>query len=375
MHETDPLSMVQVLGTRHMFQYITLLELDFNVDDYSIEPLDMWMITTFFPVLSNMPHLCNFSLKILRLYETLTVIKPPVLEILSALPLQSVTLGTMECPLSPWPDNFEIAWSLVTKLSMPNQALSLDFLHHFAALPKLEYLELKLDVQWLFAPTIPEPGPRAPLHTLVSTYNEPEDRNFSSAYRIAQWLLSHWPNLSRMVCPDPIPTDDPTLAPIISMSDGDQLGLAYSEKKTDVGRKAINTWIILPSKRLLRRLGHGGTLGRPDSVVDGPARFALMLWDYDDGFQLSSPTHDIGTTPSPGPPRSSNPPPSKNYVSERITLKYRDIPRGNQNRTRGAGKSLLLLSFAKILAGAKLPVKTLENTPDAREPQRTQNNA
>ncbi|KAF8597391.1 kinase-like protein [Ceratobasidium sp. AG-I] len=35
----------------------------------------------------------------------------------------------------------------------------------------------------------------------------------------------------------------------------------------------------------------------------------------------------------------------------------------------------MLLSFAKILAGAKLPAKTLENTPDAREPQRTQNNA
>ncbi|KAF8599983.1 hypothetical protein BDV93DRAFT_511215 [Ceratobasidium sp. AG-I] len=132
--------------------------------------------------------------------DPLTAITPPVLDILSTLPLQSVTLGRMDCPLIPWPNNFEIAWPLVTKLSMPHQELSLDLLHHFAALPKLEYLEPELNVEWISTPTIPKPGPHAPLHTLVSTYKDAEERDFLDVDKIVRWLLSHWPKLSHMIC-------------------------------------------------------------------------------------------------------------------------------------------------------------------------------
>ncbi|KAF8599986.1 hypothetical protein BDV93DRAFT_525680 [Ceratobasidium sp. AG-I] len=212
MHEVDPYDVLQVLRTRHMFQQVTSLVLDFNIDEFPLEEsIDFWLINDFFPILSNIPRLCDFSVKIpsLESEETLMVIRPLVLDILSALPLQSVTLGNMECPFIPWPDNFEIAWPLVTKLSMPDQTVSLDFLHPFAALPKLEYLELKLDVEWIFDPTIPEPGPRAPLHTLVTTHYQVANRNVWDADQIVRWLLTHWPNLSRMVCPDPDPTKEP----------------------------------------------------------------------------------------------------------------------------------------------------------------------
>ncbi|KAF8599982.1 hypothetical protein BDV93DRAFT_559804 [Ceratobasidium sp. AG-I] len=192
MHEVDPYDLLQVLRTGNMFQHVTSLDLGFDVTQFlPEEPVELWMIETLFPVLSNVPHLCDFSLKIPALEdkEPLTVITPSVLGIFSALPLKSVTLGNMEWPFRSWPHNLGISWPLVTKLSLPDQALSLDLLHRFAVLPQLEYLELKLDVQWLENPSTPGPGPRAPLHTLVSTHDEPEDRDISSADEVVQYAF------------------------------------------------------------------------------------------------------------------------------------------------------------------------------------------
>lgn len=102
------------------------------------------------------------------------MITPPVLDILSTLPLRTVTLVGAKCPDDAWPDNFGSAWPLVAKLSLPDQPLSLDFLHRFSVLPKLEHLELQLKLAWIDGPP---PTPRsptkpvhyAPLHTLASS--------------------------------------------------------------------------------------------------------------------------------------------------------------------------------------------------------------
>ncbi|KAF8599990.1 hypothetical protein BDV93DRAFT_608922 [Ceratobasidium sp. AG-I] len=206
MFGVDPHDALKVLGATGMFRRIEYLNIDIDIGRFHRgEFADLWLIDDFFPVLSNMPRLCGLSLKIPGIddIEPLSAITPSILNILSALPLLSVTLGNMECSITPWPDHFGMIWSLVTKLCIPEQALSLDSLHPFATLPKLQHLELKLDVQWLFAPSTPEPGPRAPLHTLVSTHHQTEERDCSDADEVVRWLLSHWPNLIRMVCPSP----------------------------------------------------------------------------------------------------------------------------------------------------------------------------
>lgn len=190
MYDVRHSDMIKVLRASYMFRHITHLDVDFHVfEPHLEEPIDAWMIGDFFPVFSHMPCLCDLRIKIFRSddEEPLWVLSAAVLEIFSVLPLQSVTLCNMGCPFLPWPHNFEIAWSLVTKLCMPDQTLALDTLIPFTTLPKLEYLELRLDVIWLYDPVEPEPGPRAPLHTLVSTYNEPDvdDKNFSNADEIA----------------------------------------------------------------------------------------------------------------------------------------------------------------------------------------------
>lgn len=121
MQQVDPDDLVQVLRTRYMFQHVTSPKLDLHIRDVPTgNDLVLWAIESLFPVLINFPHLCNLSIQPGNAsHHPIVAITPSVLDTLSKLPLQSVTLAGMMCLPSPWPDNFTTSWPPATKLSLP----------------------------------------------------------------------------------------------------------------------------------------------------------------------------------------------------------------------------------------------------------------
>lgn len=203
MHQVDPKHIIEVLWTRNMLQHVTSLNIDLDIDMLQEGQGDEeWAIHTLFPALVNIPHLCDLTIDIGDCPPwPRTIINPSVLNILSTLPLQSVTLAGMQCPLDSWPDNFMTAWPLVTKLSLPDQGVTVDQLSHFAALPKLEYLQVRLALRRP-STTVCSLSSRAPLHTLESS-TKFIDKDPSAVDDIARLLLSYWPNLAQVAWPDP----------------------------------------------------------------------------------------------------------------------------------------------------------------------------
>ncbi|KAF8599984.1 hypothetical protein BDV93DRAFT_608918 [Ceratobasidium sp. AG-I] len=214
MHEVNPYDALTILRTSHMLRHVTFLGLSLSTNQFERGSIESWITQTLFPVLSNISCLRDLSLSMIPLEgkEPFTLITPSLLDVFSTLPLRSVTLGAMKFAFTSWSYDLGMAWPLVTKLCIPDQALSLDSLHFFATLPKLEYLEINLNAEWISTPSSPNPnpnpGPRSPLHTIVSTSHHALNNDFSDANDTARWLLSYWPNLSRVVCPHSDTTDE-----------------------------------------------------------------------------------------------------------------------------------------------------------------------
>lgn len=213
-----PNDILRVLSSSYNIRHVTSLELDFHIYalDPSVDPAT-WAIEVMFPALTNFLHLCHLSIKPTRSRDPLVVIGTSVLDVLSRLPLKTVHLGGMVCPSSPWPENFTAAWPLVTSLSLPAQPGTAESLFHFATLPNLEHLELKLDLGW--SPDVVHPSySQAPLLTLESSVTDLVYENLWAADGMARyvvtslqpsaaeadcvmcsWLLSYWPVLDRVV--------------------------------------------------------------------------------------------------------------------------------------------------------------------------------
>ncbi|CUA69623.1 hypothetical protein RSOLAG22IIIB_03996 [Rhizoctonia solani] len=191
---------------------LTSLRIEFRDqhNDDTDDP-DNWARDLLSTIAKNSPNLrhlhVNFSLCDSCEDEPCDLGDPGLLEELSALPLETVTLESAWFGIHD-PEVFDYiptTFSKVTNLSMPTLSASPNTLVYFAKLPKLQHLVLDLNLthgaDWDLEPTAPV---GLALHTLETKDN---CAPLGDLVALAKSLLLLWPNLQRVVCPkDDVPS-------------------------------------------------------------------------------------------------------------------------------------------------------------------------
>ncbi|CAE6421061.1 hypothetical protein ACGC1H_006692 [Rhizoctonia solani] len=186
---------------------LTSLRIEFRDqhNDETDDP-DNWARNLLSTVAKNSPNLrhlhVNFSLCDSCEDEPCDLGDPDLLEELSTLPLETVTLESAWFGIHD-PDVFNYiptAFPRVTDLRMPTLNAPLNILAYFAKLPRLQHLVLDLYLthgpEWNLPPAIPV---GLALHTLETKDN---CAPLGDLVSLAKNLLLLWPNLQRVVCPN-----------------------------------------------------------------------------------------------------------------------------------------------------------------------------
>ncbi|CAE6478277.1 unnamed protein product [Rhizoctonia solani] len=188
-------------------QQLTSLRIEFRDqhNDETDDP-DNWARSLLSTIAKNSPNLrhlhVNFSLCDSCEDEPCDLGDPDLLEELSTLPLETVTLESAWFGIHD-PDIFNYiptAFSRVTELRMPTLNAPLNILAYFAKLPRLQHLVLDLYLthgpEWNLPPAVPV---GLALHTLETKDN---CAPLGDLVSLAKNLLLLWPNLQRVVCPN-----------------------------------------------------------------------------------------------------------------------------------------------------------------------------
>lgn len=70
MHQVDPEHIIEVLWTGGMFQHVTSLNIDLDIEVLESDQEDEeWGIKTLFPALVNLPHLCDLNIDIATVHR------------------------------------------------------------------------------------------------------------------------------------------------------------------------------------------------------------------------------------------------------------------------------------------------------------------
>ncbi|KAF8598194.1 hypothetical protein BDV93DRAFT_609980 [Ceratobasidium sp. AG-I] len=187
----------QKIWDLELFSGLTLLEISF--DDYSgQENYTMWLTDLISLVCKASPVLTSLSIDFGG-EEELRIDNIAPLQPLAALPLQTVVLKCVAMIEELVLSQMALAWPMVTKLKIPDLVFSLDELHYFARLPKLEHLIIGLSFESLEVKSEIPACKSLAFHTLESSTEVDVDVSLSL---LARHLLLLWPNIQQVTWTD-----------------------------------------------------------------------------------------------------------------------------------------------------------------------------
>ncbi|KAG8702525.1 hypothetical protein FRC08_003438 [Ceratobasidium sp. 394] len=150
LHLLDPWDVGRVMRLTPLIKNIRSLDMETDPNRFNNNDPTEWLIGELFPVLTDAPHLTELTIKV----------KPPngpavsafeigesVLTIFSRLPLESLFLDNIVLSRRTLNVDLGAAWPSLTRLQMPAHHASFTWLPRFAAIPSLQYLELKLGLE------------------------------------------------------------------------------------------------------------------------------------------------------------------------------------------------------------------------------------
>ncbi|KAG8682929.1 hypothetical protein FRC08_014641, partial [Ceratobasidium sp. 394] len=205
LHRLYAFDIVNVLSTTQVTKNLTSLDVRLGIsgliDDPDVEHVS-WLIEEFFPLLLNAPHLANLRVDAepTNNVDNNFVIGGSVMEIFQKLPLK--TLHLEDIYLNDAALDFDLAsvWPLVTRLCIPQQPAPPAILSRFAAVPGLQYLELRLDLR---KPMLGYNHSASPLAVLSAGPASGICWGFKDLDLTTRALLDVFPNLTRVAWPKP----------------------------------------------------------------------------------------------------------------------------------------------------------------------------
>ncbi|KAG9100993.1 hypothetical protein FRC06_003464 [Ceratobasidium sp. 370] len=166
-------------------------------DDFDLEFNDSWGRDFIALICSQSPTLTSISIDFGPAEYALNNLSP--LASMAKLPLATACFKSLSSMRDEVVENMASVFPMVTKLEFYDMVFTFDELIHFAKLPHLQHLVIGLagdtrDIKL----GLPLPASRS-LHTLEICYDVDVGPNLSL---LAQYLLSLWPNLQRVIWPE-----------------------------------------------------------------------------------------------------------------------------------------------------------------------------
>ncbi|KAG8706655.1 hypothetical protein FRC09_002295 [Ceratobasidium sp. 395] len=194
-----------ILRLKPMLKGLKSLELHINMDELEPEGHDEWLAEIVFPCLIDAPR--TEKLEIYPAADAANrlgpfVIDRPSLMVFSPLPLRVLHLRNLVLGSDALQLNLNDIWPSLIHLEIPGQLVALAGLPKFVAIPRLQHLELQLDLQ-----SEPVAKPYAPgessLVALVASKGGTMCSNSANIDFVASTLLSVAPRLTSVIWPTP----------------------------------------------------------------------------------------------------------------------------------------------------------------------------
>jgi hypothetical protein len=178
----DPVDVVTILSIRPLVRCITELEIDLGLTHHDLDEPDQWITYELLPLLEHTPQLKHLSIKQDEVEEDeeFSLEEPEILDVMAALPLETVYLDSMHLGEGALDFNPGVIWQNVTRLSLPSQEASLQELAYFATMPYLSYLKVGLNLSTMDTPEKIPLSRHAPLTVLESS----EQCNLSNSFLV-----------------------------------------------------------------------------------------------------------------------------------------------------------------------------------------------
>ncbi|KAG8717102.1 hypothetical protein FRC09_014755 [Ceratobasidium sp. 395] len=194
--EFDGTQTSQALDLIPVLAQLTCLELVVKLDSHQTT----WLVTT---LLSRLERMTRLNVLLLDLDRGLTMpsdrdfnlVGPGVTSVFSKLPLEKVRLGCIE-----FYDSVDLAamFPSVRRLEFPYSCIRLHMLAPFAAMPKLEYLTIELDLRKGCEPYSGTISCSPNFHTLELSNMLELPSNLELLFQAGQTLLNVWPSMHRV---------------------------------------------------------------------------------------------------------------------------------------------------------------------------------
>ncbi|KAG8699131.1 hypothetical protein FRC08_005489 [Ceratobasidium sp. 394] len=213
--EVNTTNLPAIMGVKQLVRGLTSLRLSqgFGRSEMGLHYRERWLSRTLprlFGHTSRLKYLTyNATFGLYGHYPVHRIDYMPLLQALSKIPLQNVSLVGLYCMDLDFLLHLATAFASTTVLRMPNQPTSCTNLPWFAQVPNLRHLTIggvslhQLQPRW--------PGLNQPLETLECSIHQPGFGTPMEANQVARFLLSLWPHLRHVSRPrhkfDPLSMD------------------------------------------------------------------------------------------------------------------------------------------------------------------------